>query len=89
MDALEEAQGALTTAALRERMAQRGVKEYMLAAAAGMHPSNLAAILHGRVPIGPVTRTEIENGIRRLGLDDAANAEPVPGFEPPTFTFRK
>jgi|SRR6266852_5233634 len=87
MDTLEAAaEERLTVAELRQRMARRGIREYELAAASQVQPSNLAAMLRGRAPIGERVREKIEAGIVRLGLDEDTAAAAAPSaFEPPTF----
>ncbi len=88
MDTLETTE-ELSVKALRERMAKRGVREYELAAVAEVHPSNLAAMLRGRAPMGERVRAKIEAGIEKLGLNEDTAVEVPSAFTPPTFHVRK
>ena len=56
------------TAPNLDDIARHGLRKYLVAAEAGMHPSYLAQALHGQTPMTPELSRRIRGAIDRLGL---------------------
>src|SRR5260221_14622814 len=72
---------------LRRRLAARGLRQADLAAAAGLFPTSLSAILNGDMPIGDIRRARLEAAITALGLD-RPTPDPAPPAHDPVFLLK-